>query len=74
MIQAKMEQDNSTGLVGLGVSFLGWIGTMLGALWNIQSMQIISFMFAGFAGLCTGIYYIVKAIIEIYKQTKSNKQ
>jgi hypothetical protein len=73
MAVAKMEQENGSGLIGLAVSFLGWIGTMLGSMWNIQSMQIISFLFAAFAGLCTGLYYIVKAIIEIIKTRRNEK-
>jgi hypothetical protein len=43
---------------------------MLGAFWNIQSMQIIAFLFTAFAGFCTGIYYIVKAIKEIINKNK----
>lgn len=56
----KMEnQDN--GLYGLGLSILGYWGTVLGAMWNLPSMQIISFLAASFCGTATGIYYLVKA-------------
>jgi hypothetical protein len=65
----KMEQQD-TGLLGMGATLLGYAGTMLGAFWNIQSMQIIAFLFTAFAGFCTGIYYIVKAIKEIINKNK----
>jgi hypothetical protein len=69
MAFVKMEQQDG-GLFGMGATLLGYAGTMLGAFWNIQSMQVIAFMFTAFAGFCTGIYYIVKAIKEITSKNK----
>ena len=61
-------QDN--GLLGMAATLFGYAATMLGAFWNIQSMQIIAFLFTAFAGFCTGIYYIVKATKEIINKHK----
>jgi hypothetical protein len=57
-------------VTGFAMACFGWIGTLLGAFWNIESMQIISFLFAAFAGFGTGLYYISKSLIEWIKMLK----
>lgn len=64
-----MNLDN-VDFTGFVMASLGWFGTLLGAAWNLESMQIISFLFAAFAGFGTGVYYISKSFVEWYRVIK----
>lgn len=64
-----MEQTDS-GLVGLGATVLGYLGTVLGAFWNAGDLQLLAFFFTAFAACFTGIYHIVKIIKELMNKNK----
>jgi hypothetical protein len=68
MSNERMEIGNGVDLTGFAAAFLGWMGTIIGAMWNLESMQIISFLFAAFAGFGTGIYYLTKSAIEVWQR------
>ena len=70
-IDNKME-NTDYGLIGMCTTLFGYLGTLIGAMWNLEAMQIFAFFFTAFAGFGTGIYYIVRAIKEVINKKKSS--
>lgn len=75
MKQITMEQQNG-GIYGLCAAVFGQAIQMMGAFWNVQSMQLIGFLFTALGGLGAFIYYITKSAIDVYKTfiKKDNKE